>query len=60
MTIATAKATLTAGENKSVKLSLNRVGRALLKAHHHLPAALTMRVGKTVIATKKLSLTAHK
>jgi hypothetical protein len=54
--IAMAKDTLSAGENKTAKLSPNGAGRALLKAHHHLPAGLTVRAGKSLITTKKLTL----
>lgn len=54
--IATSKVSLAAGSSKRIKLSLNHTGRALLKARHHLPAALTVRAGNSVIATRKLAL----
>jgi hypothetical protein len=40
--LGTASATIPAGKTTKLKVSLNRKGRALLKAHHHLTVTLTV------------------
>jgi hypothetical protein len=54
--IATVKVTLPPGQRKTVTLTLNGAGKALLKKRHHLPAALTFRLGGRTVKTKKLTL----
>jgi hypothetical protein len=40
--LGTASATIPAGQSKTLRISLNKKGRALLKARHHLTATLTV------------------
>ncbi len=40
--LGTTSATIAAGHSQTLRVSLNRKGRALLKSHHHLTVKLTV------------------
>ncbi len=54
VTVGNGSYTLASGRSRTVKLTLNKTGRALLKAHHMLPA--TLKLTGAVKSSKKLTL----
>jgi hypothetical protein len=61
-TVVIAKVTITLkpGQHKTVKLTLNSKGKALLRSRHKLPTKLTFVSGKSTLKSKKLTLAAKK
>jgi hypothetical protein len=56
VTIATASATLATGQSKTLSLSLNGTGRALLARFHHLATTVLVTTGGHAIARRTLHL----
>jgi hypothetical protein len=56
VTIAKVTKTVKPGHRITIVLSPNARGRALIKKHHHIPAAVTILSGKTRIARSKVTL----
>ncbi|MDQ6776880.1 MAG: hypothetical protein M3071_11855 [Actinomycetota bacterium] len=58
--IATATITLSAGQSKTIELTLNAAGRKLMRFHPPLKAALTEPSGTTTLKSGKVTLVAPK
>jgi hypothetical protein len=53
--VGTASATVAAGQSKTVRVSLNRVGKALLARRHVLTAKLTITQSGSVVSTRTIT-----
>jgi hypothetical protein len=49
-----------AGRSQTASVSLNGVGKRLLKKFHHLPLLLVVRQGKSTVGSDKVTLVASK
>jgi hypothetical protein len=54
--LGSASATVPSGQTATVRVSLNALGKRLLKRHKTLPLTLTVKQGTTAIATHRLRL----
>jgi hypothetical protein len=56
VTIGSTAVTLSSGQRKTIKVSLNRAGRRLLAGHRHLVALLSVTSGGVLIKTEKVQI----
>jgi hypothetical protein len=56
VTIGSTAVTLSAGQKRTIKVSLNRAGRKLLASHKHLTALLTVTSRGVLIKTQKVQI----